>query len=351
MQISSLKELFRFGPGTYRLLLALSVFVYHTSSIGFGSAPVYLFFMLSGYWMGKLWPSKYQHLNNPYRNFIASRFWRLMPLFIIASLFALLINRLIGRFPSTALQDLPPIPLSNVIISNLFIIGYDLLPFQTLVPAWSLDIEIQFYLLAPLIWASTQTLKLFGVLVYAAIGLLSVYFHIPFKIFGCLVFFHAGMLAASTQWNPSKKLAMSSLFIFSCMFLTFLAAPDLRQILIGGAHKSAQFIHWNPILNLFFVASLTPFTIWTTHQNGGKHDRSLGDISYAIYLLHPPLTIVLGVYYGHIPPTQRIPYVFCCLVLTLALSFLAWRYIDRPMIAARERHSRRALLKMEVQCR
>jgi peptidoglycan/LPS O-acetylase OafA/YrhL len=62
------------GPGAFRLLLALAVLVHH--SVGFiacGAPAVYLFFVLSGYWVTLLWDRKYSGLAHPYLVFWSSR--------------------------------------------------------------------------------------------------------------------------------------------------------------------------------------------------------------------------------------------------------------------------------------
>ena len=71
-------------PGLFRIALAYIVFVNHSLPIHLGSMAVYLFFMLSGYWVFHMWGREYAPTEAPYRNFIVSRFWRLMPVYYVA---------------------------------------------------------------------------------------------------------------------------------------------------------------------------------------------------------------------------------------------------------------------------
>ena len=43
------------SPGTFRLLLALLVVLDHFTGIMVGRAAVYLFFVLSGFWIHRMW--------------------------------------------------------------------------------------------------------------------------------------------------------------------------------------------------------------------------------------------------------------------------------------------------------
>ena len=47
------------GPGFFRLILATLVFLHHTSSIALGEMAVIVFFVLSGYWIAKMYREKY----------------------------------------------------------------------------------------------------------------------------------------------------------------------------------------------------------------------------------------------------------------------------------------------------
>ena len=66
-------------PGAFRMALAVVVILCHISALAIGSACVYLFFMLSGYWIWRMWFKEYQPLEKPWRVFVTSRIWRLMP--------------------------------------------------------------------------------------------------------------------------------------------------------------------------------------------------------------------------------------------------------------------------------
>ena len=133
------------SPGAFRMALALSVFLHHTTSYNIGMSAVLIFFVLSGYWVTKMWAATYSKTRSPYLTFVISRFWRIVPVFALCSgvTWALLYWR--GETPAHIGG------LARQIFSNLFILGYNALPYQANVPGWSLDMEMQFYLIAPLV--------------------------------------------------------------------------------------------------------------------------------------------------------------------------------------------------------
>jgi peptidoglycan/LPS O-acetylase OafA/YrhL len=134
-------NIFRFcaAPGLFRLLLALIVFVHHTTRLGIGQAAVFIFFILSGFWISTMWIHRYSKTKNAYITYIISRIWRLLPVFVLCSAISwgmLLYRDSIPHFTESFVRQL---------VSNIFIFGYSSLLFQANVPAWSLESLLQNY--------------------------------------------------------------------------------------------------------------------------------------------------------------------------------------------------------------
>ena len=66
-------------PGIFRLFLAILVLVNHSSRFDLGDWAVYTFFILSGYWIYRMWEEKYSKARAPYRLSICSRILRILP--------------------------------------------------------------------------------------------------------------------------------------------------------------------------------------------------------------------------------------------------------------------------------
>src|SRR5258708_12386478 len=84
-------------PGLFRLFLSTVVVISHFSRFDLGAMAVDLFFVLSGYWICRMWREKYMTAPNPYTTFIASRFGRLVPTFLLANAIAIGTHWLAGE--------------------------------------------------------------------------------------------------------------------------------------------------------------------------------------------------------------------------------------------------------------
>lgn len=141
------------GPGMFRLGLALLVLVHHSTRLGLGAAAVYVFFCLSGYWMHAVWEGRYSKLPHGYLTFVFARYIRLLPLFWLCGLLAFGVELFLGKVnPAGWLSQTHSwIEWLHLVGPNVLILGYNWQEHMALVPAWSLDIEMQFYLLLPLL--------------------------------------------------------------------------------------------------------------------------------------------------------------------------------------------------------
>lgn len=322
------------GPGFFRIALAFIVFVYHVSRLGIGRSAVYIFFALSGYWTCVIWKRNFENHKDAYRIFILSRFWRLAPVFILCSIvtWGLIFLHLYGV----------PIPEKinwiQEYFSNIMIGGYNLLLFQANGPAWSLDIEMQFYLVSPLVFAAMR--KGFWVLAIFCLMSLTAYFVGIRQIFlPYLAFFAIGAAAATFKWRPTTKLALITLTFSGMSVLICLASP-YRGILLGGAHPPPLYV-FNDLFNIIFAIAMVPWAIYTTGQKGCSLDRMFGDLSYIMYLLHWPVISALGVgdgSYGH-----RAVRIGESAIIVYSFSWIIWRWFDRPIDAIRSKWVAKAL--------
>ena len=71
------------SPGSFRFILANVVIISHFSMFGIGTAAVELFFVLSGYWVYRLFDTRYMRAHSPASVFISSRFLRIAPMFLL----------------------------------------------------------------------------------------------------------------------------------------------------------------------------------------------------------------------------------------------------------------------------
>jgi peptidoglycan/LPS O-acetylase OafA/YrhL len=314
------------GPGLFRLFLALAVFVHHTTRLAVGTSAVYIFFTLSGYWIYKMYLGRYETTRYPYYTYLVSRIWRLLPTFLLVTFLILSYHYFHGGL-TPYWDDTSP---AHFLFSNLFILGYCSLKKPPLVPAWSLDIEMQFYLIAPLLVSLLARRKIaFGWILTsaAAITLASLHFHVPDSILNYIVFFLIGMNFASVNWRPAAGYAALSLGGATLLLLCCLISP-WRGLFLLGAHPGPLALY-NPFANVVLALLTVPYAIYTTSQKGFKADAMFADLSYIVYLLHYIAALWLGSRPGGL--VHKLGDMAAAWIVVIGLSYLIWKFYDHPI--------------------
>lgn len=320
------------GPGLFRLFLALLVFLHHATRFSVGSAAVLVFFCLSGFWIYKMYLGRYSATRHPYFTYIVSRAWRLLPTFWLISMLMFLLLYSDGSL--ARYWDGPD--RIHFILSNLFILGYSTLPMRPLGPAWSLDIEMQFYLIAPFIavfLARRKALAVWVLLATASVSLASALLHNPFTLVSYLLFFVLGMTASSVDWRPSGKLVLAFLSAMTILVVCCLATP-LRGILLVGAHPG-PLSFYTQHANVALALLAAPYAIYTTRQKGFSMDGMFADLSYVVYLLHWAVFIWIDSHPGGV--LHRLAYMTVAWILVIVVSLLIWKFYDHPINRMRSR--------------
>mgnify|MGYP003387315361 CR=1 FL=1 len=330
----------KFGPGAYRFLLALLVLVHHTSSLGLGAGAVYVFFCLSGYWMHTVWEKKYAQADHGYRTFIVARLIRLLPLFWLANVIGYAADIYTGKFSVDAwwaqMHSLPK--LLHFAFSHLFLMGYYWLDHMAIAPAWSLVVELQFYLLLPVMVVLMRWLG-WGVLPLSVAVAFLLHGSPAFgTVFGYAFFFFLGMLASHLKWTPSARTAQASGLVTVLLVGVLIASPTTHSVLVGGAGQNHTYQAWNELGNALLAVVVLPLTIWSAELKGGQGDRMLGDMSYAVYLVHAPLVSLYNLWFGQLGLLDRLPYWAAMALVVLGVSWAAWKFVDKPVMAWRDRY-------------
>ena len=306
------------GPGAFRILLALAVVASHLSRLEIGRLAVLLFFFLSGYWVASIWKSKFE--SRDYLRFYASRYLRIAPLY----LFAMVIAAMVGGHA---------IRLENVTLFGLASSHSDPLGIS-----WSLDIELQFYVLAPLaIWlvvsqpdwrigllALTLALTVLGWVVLKPQGIVTVAQFLPA--------FLLGVITNTYRWDPGRRVALASLGGFVLITGLLALLPMTRPFLDKTAHHPLD----RDIFGFLWMLPLLPYVAHSLTRRSGALDRHLGHLSFPIYLAHYPVIEIMSRHYGF-GMKVKLAEAAIALVLALALYLL----VDRPVDALRVRWTER----------
>lgn len=261
-----------------------------------GVPGVKLFFVISGFILAL--PFLESRLNNarpvPLKKYFLRRVTRLEPPYIIAITMWLLIHWLVKH---KSVSELAPHYLASLCYSHIFIYGQ---PSTLLWAAWSLEIEIQFYLLAPFIFAllchPNAWVRRGGAILLAAISMgaancldepsLAI---ARFTLLGQLPFFLVGFLLADVYLGQKSK-PLGTLgwdLVASALWLAIL----LQRFWMPTAFISGQ-------IAFAILVGFTYYASWNgrfwARLLGCRWLVIIGGMCYSIYLYHRIVLSVLS---------------------------------------------------------
>jgi peptidoglycan/LPS O-acetylase OafA/YrhL len=311
-------------PGMFRLMLAYLVFINHTYPLHVGSVSVYLFFMLSGYWVYTMWFKEYATTDRPYWNFIFGRFWRVYPIYYTAIGLSFVVNHFLHGHDFDY-QPTGPLVALHYYLSHIFIYGYSPLPraAQIMPPVWSLDIEMQFYLVAPLlilVWTRSGAWSMPRLLIYA-IGIIGLAIYVTLVCLKIeqsgylpmyLLFFLVGVQTAHGGWRPRPALAVGGCALALGLMLLSIAIPTTRSLLVEGKY-AGWLTPYFQLAHIGFAVLMAPYAMATVRKIPAKTsifrwlDRDFGNLTYEVYLFHESLLLVAWHYVSGLPRLQQVP--------------------------------------------
>jgi len=343
------------------------------SLISFGWAGVDLFFVLSGFLIGGI-ILRGGHEDGFLLGFYRRRAARLLPLYLVVlGLYAIVAPCLVATYDTRAawLASAVGAPLWSHLfyLQNFFIAAHQSWGGNWLAPTWSLAIEEQFYLVAPLLLLTVPRRYLAAtlILLIATAPLcrvltlrwtehfLPVYVLLPTRwdalaigmLGACAVDSAQGRawLTANPHWIRRALLTLGAMLATLQAFGVF-ARSDLTFAMIGFT------------LIALFSLSLILAALFLDNAFSRALARSrvlinLGIISYGIYLIHMPVFgLVHLLYAGHDPRLatfQDAGVIAAAAVITIGLAALSWRYFEAPILARSAAVSRGAPRSEAVQ--
>jgi peptidoglycan/LPS O-acetylase OafA/YrhL len=289
--------------GLLRLFLALAVVASHAGTDVFwismpgSDVAVNMFFVISGFYMAMILNEKY---TAPFPvDFFKNRFLRLMPVYWAGALLGVIVAApaLVrtftevdgaGRFIMISQLFLPiSQDLGNVFCIPTLAGGCaDPLSLSANPPDWSLVVEAAFYIAAPLIVRSVKR-------TFAYIGIGLVYFAI-LRFVGNPP---QGVDFLNSTWDGALDYFFwgSSFLFFGLGALAYHLSKEITParlaltiaVVVGTALINGRQPFWQ--LAIFVVA--VPMLFSLTRRS--RLDRTVGELSYPVYLLHWPVVQVL----------------------------------------------------------
>ena len=327
-------------PGWFRLFLALIVVVFHSVSfLTIGHYAVFVFFILSGYWIFKMYKEKYSLYKNSYLVYLRSRLFRIMPVYWVILLLTLMLYAIVPDLLNQAQTSAPNIFTS--VFFNFLLIDVTRQSFLFIVPAWSLCLEIQFYILAPLlilIYTNKNAAILVTIFFYI-LSIVLVYKSWPFsgffKIFIYLPFFLTGGLIFIFDIQYSERSAkIGILAIFLILVFNYLT-PQIRNNFLLNKNALIFNFNYSELLNVIFAVLTIPFVTNNIRQKVIQHknENILSSMSYVIYLLHWPLLLIYSMSVKNMSALQKLSHLlvfyFSCIFLSWLISIFIDNFFER----------------------
>jgi len=295
--------------GTLRFILATLVALSHLGVLyaGFnqGVFAVVIFYMLAGMVTYKLITT---HFQNQALLYYKDRFKRIVP-FYIASLIVASTLYLLGATSYYTSKE----PTLLDIIANITIIplAYYMYTnqdtFTLIPPAWSLAVEIQFYILAPYILTSKKLftsifLCSFIIFSLASLNIINPDYFGYRLLVGVIFIFLLGAMIQKQKHNKSPYIKIKNIYIALIALATY--------IYLAGEKLPYNY----ETLSALLVG--IPLLLYCNSPLPKKIDRYLGSISYGIFLLHFPALWMVSLF----PRLNANIYIILLLTITLSIA-------------------------------
>jgi peptidoglycan/LPS O-acetylase OafA/YrhL len=295
----------------------------------FGGSGVILFFVVSAFSLHLTMP-RHIESGSPWTSYAVSRFFRIAPLFYFMLIFTCLRDFLLFNSVHGPIE---------VLASALFVFNF--VPgWQSGIvwASWTIGVESVFYALFPFIYLKCGTLrrKLILLSTLILVGFLRTKLmdaaYANWTILHFLPIFIIGSIAYDLYRRLEKRPKRSWIgLVLSALGLIGLAASMLGKVPTGPFDGSL-------VAAVFYASLLVGLGLWHCQLFVNPVSRFYGEISYSVYLLHPPIILAIiplfrMVYANSI--SSILSYLFC-LALALAIvtpvSMLVYTFIERPAI-------------------
>lgn len=325
-----------------RGLAVLLVVLFHLGLNGFqdGFLGVDIFFVISGFLMAQLYNPRHK------KHFFMQRALRLLPAYFTVILITTFFISM-SVLPSESAPFLKQLIYANLFLAN---VGYWLqnsyfskLEFNPLLHLWSLGVEIQYYLMIPILFGFLKEQQPWRVWIIGCAALVAcwmllfispktAFFMLPFRLWEFLI----GYLAAYYAPTPFSSTTSRRLgtFLLGLMPIGIILA-GLTSAINGDA---LSVIHGHPgliaLLVTFATGLILVFSLQPQLENSvaGRGLEMLGHYSYSIYLVHYPI-IVLFLYQPfsgtRLKPDTLLEGMFLSGLIALS-AYLLYQWIEIP---------------------
>jgi peptidoglycan/LPS O-acetylase OafA/YrhL len=319
-----------------------------------GYIGVDVFFVISGYLITSIILSDIERGRFSYVGFYERRIRRILPALYVMSLLVLIVA-FVTQVPVDLIKSAKTLAFALIFSSNIFFwrttnyfSGNS--DFEYFLHTWSLGVEEQFYFIFPLIILLLARNKrgLFYVALMACVGsfLVSVYasysfewaayYLLPSRAWQMMVGALLAIYASSGKIISINKYSLNGLALLAAMLIFIPALIYTKQTRFPGLAALLPTFG----AGLFIFLGLAYRGGLAVKVLGSSPLRSIGLISYSLYLWHWPVFAFLRNYQADTRLSVSLSIVGIC--LSLVLAYMSWRWVEAPF-RNKERFSRRAI--------
>lgn len=299
----------------------------------FGGPAVWLFIMLSGftlYWTEESRRGS-QRGATSVKVYVQRRLWRILPTYYAALALGAVVVLGMGMFlvaPSPSLQTYEPVTLGGV-LSHLLMV-HNLNPewrTQVVPPLWSIAVEMQLYVLFPLLFLVRRKLGVYAV----AAGLVVVSFALnqiaSFPIFELVEWFVVGAVLAHVLRRHRIPSILAMPVALGALAVGFMRIPAINGRIEQGV----------------WLVAFTGLIAWMFSLEGSRRGNFLeskpvlwlGERSYSLYAVHFPLALLCWALIGRFGldrPLAIAAVVALGLTASLLVASASYRWIELPSL-------------------
>ena len=205
---------------------------------------------------------------------------------------------------------------------------------------WSLSIEVQFYVVAPLIFLISRGRKMIQISLFALILVVAI---VVATTSTSLTFVYSSTITRSAEISvgcllafaikPIKRLTSKPILDHLASLLAFLAFAALTTLTVRSSMQTSAYAHGGLVLISVLSALLiigASFGKVASAVFSFQPLTWLGRISYSLYLVHFPIRIIL-IWSGIWPEMQT----WLSVAVSVIVAGLLFRFIERPFRESR----------------
>ena len=327
-----------------RLAMALVVVLHHSTPLRFGTFAVAIFFILSGFWITRMWDERYCKLVMAPLAFVVSRWMRLAPLILTTGIIYLIVS--LSFREASGIKELRE-PISSWLLHQSLILTSASVT-RLNPPIWSLDLEARFYVtmviaLVLLRRKSIPQKPVFCVLLAASV-VMTIATVMQFglsdnpDILAWFSIFLIGAVLQIANVRFTRLHAHLSLGLFCLVLIVLVALPTTRTLFVyKGSPPEIPF----PALAFLPIALalvLLPFLGYQLRQTSSAIDGTFGNLSYPLYCIHwLPRSWFYTQGGWSLPFLTSLGLWLVSVLASLALGYALLVMIDRPIDRMRKR--------------